>query len=124
MCGLISPSGDPAVLLSTITVVPADPFDPANPVIVSFDGPDDDGGPYLAPTQLIQELVQMGAGVTTILAGSPISSPIEVPEVPPLELATISKVRDRAPSPRAVAAPRSARGVPRHCRSAATAARR
>lgn len=89
---LVAPTGDPAVLLSTITVVPADPFDAATPAIVSFDEPDDDGRPYLAPTQLIQELVQMGAGVTTVLTGSPIQQPPDV-DVPPLELATLSEVR-------------------------------
>ena len=87
----ITPAGDPAVLLSTVTVIPPEPFDPANPAIVTFTAPDDDGRPYLAPTQLIQELLQLGAGVTTVLTGSPIQQPAMA--APPVALATLSEVR-------------------------------
>ena len=82
------------MLLSTITVVPADPFDSGNPAIVAFQPPDDDGRPYLAPTQLIQELVQMGAGVTTVPTGSPIEVPVTRGRL--LELATSARCRRRA----------------------------
>ncbi len=68
---LIEPSGDGAILLSTITVVPAQPFATNDPRITAFADPDDEGRPYLAPTQLIQELVAMGGGATTVIAGSP-----------------------------------------------------
>ncbi|MCU1500742.1 MAG: hypothetical protein JWM12_96 [Ilumatobacteraceae bacterium] len=85
---LIGPGGDAAVLLSALTVVPADPFETTSPSIVAFDLPDDEGRPYLAPTQLIQELVQMGAGITTILTGSPIERPATA-VAPLVELTTI-----------------------------------
>jgi hypothetical protein len=68
---LIHPEGDPAVLLSSITVVPANPFDTEAPEILDFQKPDDEGRPYLAPTQLIQELVLMGGGTTNVVSGSP-----------------------------------------------------
>jgi hypothetical protein len=55
---LIDPeaASDPAILLSTITCVPAIPFDVANPEVVFCDDPDDEGRPYLLSTELIQEL--------------------------------------------------------------------
>lgn len=59
---LIAPEGEAAILLSSITVVPAQPFDNDAPEIVDYEEPDDEGRPYLAPTQLIQELVLMGGG--------------------------------------------------------------
>ena len=48
--------GEQAILLSTLHVLPADPFDVAAPVISSYDVPDDEGRPYLLHTGLIQEL--------------------------------------------------------------------
>jgi hypothetical protein len=66
----ITPEGDAAILLSTITVVPAQPFDNDAPEIVDFQPPDDEGRPYLCPSQLVQELVLMGGG-TTVVGGSP-----------------------------------------------------
>jgi len=55
---LIDPeaASDPAVLLSTITFVPASPFQVDAPAITACDDPDDEGRPYLLHTQLIQEL--------------------------------------------------------------------
>ena len=55
---LIDPeaASDPAILLSTITFVPASPFQANAPVITACDEPDDEGRPYLLHTQLIQEL--------------------------------------------------------------------
>lgn len=91
---LIEPGGEAAVLLSTITVVPAAPFDGAHPVIDDFALPDDEGRPYLAPTQLIQELVALGGGAATILTGSPIVPP--APPAPVVELATFDE-RGRGP---------------------------
>lgn len=80
---LLRPAGEAAVLLSTITVVPAAPFDPAAPAIAAFAAPDDEGRPYLAPTQLLQELAALGGGVATILAGSPLQpAPPPPPQVP------------------------------------------
>lgn len=85
---LVDPSGEAAVLLSTITVVPGSPFVPAAPVVTGFSLPDDEGRPYLAPTQLVQELVAMGGGLATIVAGSL----IEPPAAPPLvELASLTE---------------------------------
>lgn len=46
---------DPAILLSTVTFTPAEPFKTAAPVITACTT-DDDGRPYLLHTQLIQEL--------------------------------------------------------------------
>lgn len=85
---LVQPAGEAAVLLSTLTVVPASPFDGAAPVVDAFTLPDDEGRPYLAPTQLIQELVQMGGGVAAILAGSLIEAPAS-PQL--LELASLGE---------------------------------
>jgi hypothetical protein len=48
--------GTDAILLSTIHCLVADPFDPLNPRISSFEPPDDKGRPYLLHTRLIQEL--------------------------------------------------------------------
>lgn len=89
---LVQPSGEAAILLSTITVVPAWPFVTAAPVITACSLPDDEGRPYLAPTQLIQELVLLGAGVATIVAGSPIETPAPAPSVPQIELASLTEV--------------------------------
>lgn len=86
---LIEPAGEAAVLLSTITVVPAAPFDRTSPAIDAYDLPDDEGRPYLAPTQLIQELVSLGGGAATILAGSPVEVP--APALPVVELATFDE---------------------------------
>jgi hypothetical protein len=69
----IAPEGEAAILLSTITVVPAQPFATDAPEIVDFQPPDDEGRPYLAPSQLVQELVLLGGG-TTLLGGSPIEA--------------------------------------------------
>jgi hypothetical protein len=89
---LIEPGGEAAVLLSSITLVPASPFDTNSPAITEFSLPDDEGRPYLAPTQLIQELVMLGGGVTTVLAGSPLQ-PAPTPAGPTLiELASITEV--------------------------------
>ena len=84
---LIAPEGDPAVLLSTITVVPAQPFATDAPAIVEFGEPDDEGRPYLAPTQLIQELVLMGGSTTFIGGGT--GSPIEAEAL--IKLATFTQ---------------------------------
>ena len=54
------PASDPAILLSSITFEPAQPFDPADPVIVACDDPVDEGRPYLLHTGLIQELRWLG----------------------------------------------------------------
>jgi hypothetical protein len=92
---LLAPDGDAAVLLSAVTFVPADPFDPAGPAITDFLEPDDEGRPYLAPTQLVQELVAIGGGGTTILAGSPVEVPEPQPpppQKPVLELASARPV--------------------------------
>lgn len=89
---LVHPTGEAAVLLTAITVVPAAPFDPDAPVIDAFALPDDEGRPYLAPTQLIQELVALGGGVATILAGSPVEVPTLPPPAPPLELGSLSEL--------------------------------
>jgi hypothetical protein len=95
---LVGPEGEAAILLSTVTVVPADPFNVATPAIVGFQAPDDEGRPYLAPSQLVQELVLMGGGVTTIVSGSPIEPPEPpAPPAPPaqklvLQLASASPV--------------------------------
>lgn len=77
---LIHPEGDPAILLSAITVVPADPFVVESPAITSYQEPDDEGRPYLAPTQLIQELVLMGGGARH-----------QSEELPVFELASVSE---------------------------------
>jgi hypothetical protein len=50
------PASDPAILLTTLTFVPASPFDPAAPAVVACAEPDDEGRPFLLHTQLIQEL--------------------------------------------------------------------
>ena len=59
---LIEPdaASDPAILLASITFDPAQPFDPAAPVIVACDDPVDEGRPFLLHTQLIQELRWLG----------------------------------------------------------------
>jgi hypothetical protein len=64
-------TGDPggadpsaAILLASITFVPASPFDPAVPAIVACDEPDETGRPYLLGTQLIQELRHLGGSAT------------------------------------------------------------
>jgi hypothetical protein len=49
-------AGEQAILLSTLHVQPANPFEVAEPVISSYDVPDDEGRPYLLHTGLIQEL--------------------------------------------------------------------
>lgn len=49
-------AAEQAILLSTLHVQPADPFDVAQPTISSHDAPDDAGRPYLLHTGLIQEL--------------------------------------------------------------------
>jgi len=85
---LVRPDGEATILLSALTVVPAASFDGAHPAIDAFAVPDDEGRPYLAPAQLIQELVQMGGGVTTVLAGSPIDRPVAPPL---LEFASVSE---------------------------------
>jgi len=59
-----APDPTPAVLLSTVTFVPAHPFNPAAPVIVACDQPDDYDRPYLLHTQLIQELHRLGEAAT------------------------------------------------------------
>jgi hypothetical protein len=90
------PAGDPAILLSAITVVPAAPFVTTAPVITSFLPPDDEGRPYLAPTQLIQELVALGGGVATIITGSPIETPsAALPEVTLASLTEIGTAANR-----------------------------
>ena len=100
---LIHPEGEAAVLLSTLTVVPAAPFDVDSPSIVAFQSPDDEGRPYLAPSQLIQELVLMGGGITTIVSGSPIEPPppppAPEPQKPVLQLATASPMLVRQELP-------------------------
>lgn len=53
-------TSDAAILLSSITFVPADPFDPNSPSIGDCDDPDDAGRPYLLHTQLIQEIRSIG----------------------------------------------------------------
>lgn len=47
---------DPAFLLASFTFTVPDPFDPAAPLVTSWDEPDDSGRPYLLHTHLIQEL--------------------------------------------------------------------
>jgi hypothetical protein len=69
-------------------VVPAAAFDPAQPAIDAYALPDDEGRPYLAPTQLLQELVALGGGAATIVAGSPIDVPAALPVV---EIATFAE---------------------------------
>jgi hypothetical protein len=85
---LLAPAGDAGVLLSAVTVVPAVAFDAANPVVEAFHDPDDEGRPYLAPTQLIQELELLGGGLATIVTGSPIERP---PSRPQVELASLGE---------------------------------
>jgi hypothetical protein len=72
---LISPDGDPAVLLTTITVAADPAFDTAAPVVLGYTEPDDEGRPYLAPTMLLQELAVLGGDAATIVMGSPIAAP-------------------------------------------------
>ncbi|GAC1361294.1 MAG: hypothetical protein NVSMB32_00010 [Actinomycetota bacterium] len=64
---------DPAVLLSTITFVPASPFSPTAPSIVFAHPPKDEGRPYLLHTQLLQELRGAhSAAVVPAPAGPPV----------------------------------------------------
>ena len=83
---LIAPDGEAAILLASVTVVPATPFDPASPVITEFRPPDSEGRPYLAPTQLIQELALLGGGGDAIVSPQP--RPVRRT---PIELATLGE---------------------------------
>jgi hypothetical protein len=88
---LVQPVGEAAILLSTLTVVPAAAFSVSAPEITAFSMPDDEGRPYLAPTQLIQELVSMGGGAATIVTSSPIQIPAPVPLVQLAELVEVGQ---------------------------------
>jgi hypothetical protein len=92
---LIHPEGEAAVLLSTITVVPAQPFDSEAPAITDHQEPDDEGRPYLAPTQLIQELVLAGGGSPIFMGGG---SPPDVGNLIKLATLTQTEVHDEGGS--------------------------
>jgi hypothetical protein len=74
-------SSDPSILLAAITFVPASPFVPAAPQLLSCDDPDDADRPYLLHTRLIQELQRLGAAAAK-------------PPAPPQQLVTLEAVVD------------------------------
>jgi hypothetical protein len=75
------PASDPEILLAEITFVPASPFLPATPALLSCNDPDDTDRPYLLHTRLIQELQRLG----TAAAKAP---------APPQQLVTLAPVVD------------------------------
>ncbi len=81
------PASDPAVLLSTLVVTPAEPFSVSSPALDGWADPDDTGRPYLLHTRLIQELRRAGGAVAA--AGPRGAS----------ELVTLAAVADQAGVP-------------------------
>jgi hypothetical protein len=75
------PASDPSILLAAITFVPASPFVPAAPELLSCDDPDDTDRPYLLHTRLIQELQRLGAAAAK-------------PPAPPQQLLTLEALVD------------------------------